>query len=164
MKNLKYIYLTLLLVPFLSLANNSGFTQLEGWASNGNAIYASKDSGQILYFAVNHSKDGSQRLYIEYAIVNDEEELVSTCSVESDSETVVITINGQPVKFISFCSESGSDSWYQSMTAQSAAGRDFVINAFKTSKTVSISTPAYKLEVSAKGFTKVWDNTGGDAL
>lgn len=85
-------------------------------------------------------------------------------------------INGTNVRMSEWCTrstfkiplgdEEGQYYWYISATATTDRGRNYIINAFKTAKS-SISIEAStgdNYNVSAKGFTKVWNNFGGDAL
>ncbi|AYO17107.1 hypothetical protein D0812_22215 [Vibrio owensii] len=84
-------------------------------------------------------------------------------------------VNGTNVRMNEWCTRStikipmgdkGKYYWYLSATPVTDRGDNYIINTFKSAKkSVAIeASTGDKYNVSAKGFTKVWNNFGGDAL
>ncbi|MDC5855529.1 hypothetical protein [Vibrio europaeus] len=151
---------------FISLPTLSAPIETLGdWAKDGRITSISGSEGTGFGFSayIAHSKNGEQRLYFE-TIRFENHENVKICDPESEQENTVLTINGQPVKFFTYCNTDKNKTITQSMTAQSNAGTEFVINTFKGSNQVTISVGSFKISIPANGFTKAWNNAGGDAL
>ncbi|MFM2591320.1 hypothetical protein [Vibrio sp. TBV020] len=83
--------------------------------------------------------------------------------------------NGVNVRMLEWCEESelklpfggnGQHYWYINATTYTDKGNNYVTNTFKVAKEpIKIKASTGEVfAISAKGFTKVWNNFGGDAL
>ncbi|PMN99609.1 hypothetical protein BCT21_11605 [Vibrio sp. 10N.222.55.F9] len=148
----------------VSASSNFNFLPAKSWENGSASHYFSfidYDGYRAITLLVDHSKSGEQNFYIEHSVKNG-----STCKAYSSRSTSVIKINGQAVKFLTFCNQfSDSKNWYQSMTPETTRGASFVVNTFKNApKTVSVEAIDYTFNATAVGFTKAWNNAGGNAL
>jgi len=118
--------------------------------------------------------DGKQNLYFQITNISDGK-FISSCSPSTNgyehNETgdnymrdTTWTINNQNVKMIVFCNERSDGTYYPYATAETNAGKDFVVNAFKKSNAVRISGGDFNVNLTAKGFSKTWNSYGGDAI
>ncbi|MEZ9710910.1 hypothetical protein [Vibrio breoganii] len=163
-----FVFLVALATSFITTSvlasDGTTYAGSEEWGTDNSTLYFwGYDSGEYrgVSIFIAHSSIGEQRLYIEH-MVSDE----NTCTPHSDISTSVVSFNGQPVKFTTFCKQfSDSKKWYQSMTPETENGANFVFNAFKNaSATVSVKISAYTFDATAKGFTRAWNSAGGNAL
>ncbi|PMO44774.1 hypothetical protein BCT10_13940 [Vibrio splendidus] len=155
---------TLFTSASVSASSDFKFFPAKSW-ENGSAFHhfssINYDDYRAITLLVDHSKGGKQNFYIEHSVKNG-----STCKAYSSRSTSVIKINGQAVKFLTFCNQfSDNNNWYQSMTPETTRGKNFVVNTFKNApNTVSIEATDYTFNATAVGFTKAWNNAGGNAL
>ncbi|PSU34985.1 hypothetical protein [Photobacterium lutimaris] len=109
---------------------------------------------------VAHSHQGAQRLYINFIKMDK----AKACDPSDTPRTATIRVNNQPVRMIQTCHLEEGLSLLQT-TAQSDKGVNFIINAFRNSPdTVRIEHGSFEADLSAVGFTKAWEQGGGDAL
>ncbi|PSW14389.1 hypothetical protein C9J01_08095 [Photobacterium rosenbergii] len=109
---------------------------------------------------ISHSKQGTQRLYLSFIeIAND-----NSCDPQNTPDNVVVRVNGQPINMHQACELADGMALIQT-TALSDKGVEFMMNAFSNSPdTVQVEYRSFKADVSAVGFTKSWNQSGGDAL
>jgi len=164
MSKSKLALIMALLTPSLTFASQSTFESINTFADDGAALVGSRETGQIISITISHSRAGNQSLFFDYFKIDEDGKITSTCEKKREVEDSIMRINNQPVRFNLFCYEDASGIWYESKAAQTDVGKEFVINAFRKSNTVTVSSPQYSFEVPAKGFTQAWENAGGDAL
>ena len=113
-----------------------------------------KDGPQAdFWFAnISSSKSGQQRLYISTPRKCDE-------ANSTDMNSTTVNVNGQNVRFLHYCS---SGNIY--MTTATEAGDEYVISEFRKKDTVRFGFAEYPVIFDATGFTRQWNNFGGDAL
>lgn len=111
---------------------------------------------------VQHDKYGEQRFYIDTFNPSDN----AKCSTYSKTEITTMTFNGQAVKMTKFCGKFvDSDVTYYYYTPNTEKGHLFIINLFKTSTApIELVINGETLYVPVKGFTKVWNSAGGNAI
>lgn len=121
------------------------------------------------YFVVTRTKDdydfysmeifpavsGKQSIYLRTNIPCERE--------NKDSSSIgktALKVNGKNVMMNAYCS-SVNERYY---TPTSDEGFDYTVYQFKTSKVVNIANDNIHLFFDAMGFTKAWNNFGGDAI
>lgn len=129
-----------------------------------------------LFASIGNAVSGEQKIFLSYNAVKNGV-YVNTCN-NSEYKNIgdykkpiyhakqVWTINGKNIKMDVFCKKYNSDSaYYFSASASSKAGKEFIINAFKSEKRyVIISDGDFTIKMSAKGFSREWEYSGGDAI
>lgn len=111
---------------------------------------------------VGHSKGGKQKIYIGLYKTS----LGSMCNQRTQSSYGVAKIDGQAVRVMIWCEKyTDTDETYLSLTPDTQAGEQYVIQRFKSAaKSVWFSYDGYACPLSAKGFSKAWSSSGGNAL
>jgi hypothetical protein len=115
--------------------------------------------------SVSYDKNGIQRIYFKHKEVRDGQ-FVTNCHLGESFESEVWKFADQNVKMTTYCDET-EGAKYLTATPETDAGAAFVINAFKNSAGgVKIVPASFQqgFKMSAKGFTKVWNNGGGNAI
>jgi hypothetical protein len=118
------------------------------------AFKTNKDSEEwdVIFSAnISNSQDGKQKLYI---FLN-----VSCSDKDKSYDPITIKTNGQNVKYRKYC--NGDDVY---ITPLSKAGDNFLVNEFKKKDNVVFEFSYIKVLFDATGFTKAWNNSGGDTL
>ncbi|HCK0617622.1 hypothetical protein CGI93_22320 [Vibrio parahaemolyticus] len=131
----------------LNFNDNDGKMSLFGFKTDKNS-----DSWDTIFAAtISSNRDGKQKIYIT---------LASTCdNTEEVLEKTTIKTNGQNVRYHRFC-----DGTHIYMTPISKAGDNFLVNEFKKKDSVKFEFSDIVVLFDATGFTKGWNNYGGDAL
>lgn len=117
------------------------------------------------YFAdvtISPSKAGSQEVY--FSLFNSRKNL---CFRESSApEDKIIKIGNQNIKALRWCKKvSSENAYYYNYVAQTRSGQAYVERTFKNaSGKVKVTLDGYTLPVPSKGFTKQWNEAGGNAL
>ncbi len=112
--------------------------------------------------SISHDKNGAQRFYITSPNTDSN----ARCNIILSSDIVTMTFNGQAVKMNKYCNKyADSSNTYYSYTPSTEKGHLFIINLFKTSTApIKLTFDGDTLYVPAKGFTKIWNNAGGNAI
>lgn len=112
--------------------------------------------------SIKHAKNGEQRFYIDPYNNGDD----AKCNIYSTPDITAMTFNGQAVKMTRFCNKfSDTNVTYYLYTPSTEKGHSFIINLFKTSTTpVELGFNDDTLYIPVKGFTKVWNSAGGNAI
>jgi len=173
---------TLLLVLSIALLTTTNIDASEnttnqyGWRDNSALTASVTDNLNWLYVAsVDTADDGMQRMYFSvYGKNLDNNTWVHSCSTEGMtklSDNRYLTENSwkigkRNVRMNVFCEYSSKDNhWYEYATPTTYLGREYVTNTFKKAKyQVFVKSTDYAQHFSAKGFTKAWNNFGGNAL
>lgn len=109
---------------------------------------------------VSHSNIGNQRFYIDLRINNG-----NICdNYLPTTDTVVF--NGQAVNMIRSCKKyNNADQTYYSYTPYTDKGHKYVVNLFKKSTTpIKVTINGDTVDIPVRGFTKIWNSFGGDAI
>ena len=124
--------------------------------------YDSASTTRSLNALIAHSGSGEQRFYIRPFSPDDN----ITCNIYSRPDTVTMTFNGQAVKMLKFCNNfTDINKGYHIYTPATDKGHSFIINLFKTSTApVKLTFDGDVLYVPVRGFTKVWNSAGGNAI
>lgn len=144
-------------------------TMAATWFSDGERNYT-------LWSEVATDRRGVQRFYFEIQMYDGSPiQYYSTCYPTDDGWVVgdkenhmrerTWKVGGQNIRMNEFCYDNG-DRYEWSATPLTDKGEAYVVQAFKSAPShvyVTLSDNR-KIKVSAKGFTKVWNNAGGDAL
>lgn len=112
--------------------------------------------------SIGHSKDGEQRFYITpYNRDTD-----AKCNIYSKPDVFTMTFNDQAVKMAKFCNKfADANITYHLYTPYTETGHQFVVNLFKTSTApVKLTFDGDTLYLPVKGFTKIWNRAGGNAI
>lgn len=143
--------------PSYELLRTINFEDTKGSDFEGYSFFSfknkkdSEDWDTIFTANIAESKGGEQKIYITLAIA---------CSDKDKGyEPITIKTNGQNVKYNKFC--NGSNTY---ITTLSKAGHNFLVNEFKKKDSVLFEFSDIKVIFDATGFTKAWNNAGGDAL
>ncbi|GLR77233.1 hypothetical protein [Aliivibrio sifiae] len=140
------------------------------------SAFGTNDKGETTVFTVaslvSLSKNNQQRIYF-FVQYGEGKDWLNTCT-QSDYEKVgekayakekVWKINHQNIKMTTYCATTDSGNYELSATPATAAGERFVQKQFMNSNnTVHIDNGDFKINMSAIGFMKVWNNFGGDAI
>lgn len=111
----------------------------------------SDDYDVIFYADISSDKNGKQRIYITTS--------KSCDNSDEPFETIRIKTNGQNVRYKRFCNGS-----YIYITPMSAAGSNYLRDEFMKKDDVVLAFSDIFVIFDATGFTKAWNNYGGDAL
>ena len=110
-----------------------------------------EDWDPIFMVQIESSKGGEQKIYIYLAL--------SCTSSDESYESIIIKTNDQNVKYNKFC--NGSRVY---LTPASKAGDNFLVGEFKKQENVIFVFSDTAIIFDAMGFTKYWNDYGGDAL
>ncbi|CAK3099509.1 conserved exported hypothetical protein [Vibrio crassostreae] len=141
-------YEYLRIINFEDSAGNSTLAN-----STVSAFEANKGSGvwEVFSAAIGESKTGKQRIYIT---------LAKTCDdTKEQFAAITLKTNDQNVRYNKFC--DGRNIY---LTPMSKAGDNFLVNQFKKKNSVSFVFSDIHIVFDATGFTKAWNNYGGDAI
>jgi hypothetical protein len=121
-----------------------------------------KDKTNIITAKIGRGEDGTQRLYFSAEFYGG----LNMCLPQKTSEISIAKFDNQPIKMLTWCNKySNSNNYYLSMTPESIDGRKFVVSRFKTApKEVLFEHEGIVAYIPARGFTKAWKQSGGDAL
>ncbi|HCG5919395.1 TPA: hypothetical protein NJ048_004579 [Vibrio parahaemolyticus] len=131
----------------ISFADTGTGSSLFGFKSD----RASDNWDTIFEARISTSKSGQQRIYVTLA--------VPCTDRETSYENVTIKTNDQNVRYNKFC--DGSRIY---LTPLSKAGDNFLVDQFKKKNSVAFEFSDIRVVFDADGFTKAWNNYGGDAL
>ncbi len=151
--------------------------------STANVFYKSGSSENTILFSssISHSKEGKQRLYFEvdYDFTTDISPTVSkkdSLGISSlayrDSlrastpSSAIMTFNGQAVKMLGFTKRySDTNNLYFSYTPETITGLNYLVNLFKKSKSpIKVDFRGDTIYIPVMGFTRTWNNHGGNAI
>jgi len=110
-----------------------------------------KEWDVIFSAKIANSKEGLQKIYITLSTICTDKEIIY--------DSMTIKTNGQNVRFSKFCN---GKNFY--ITPLSRAGDNFLVNEFKKKDNVLFEFDDLNIIFDATGFTKAWDEAGGDAL
>lgn len=112
---------------------------------------------------VGHSASGYQRIY--FANYYDEDRNICS-STTSYPTTATIIFDDQAVKMSRWCKKFDDvDQYYYQYTPETDRGDSYVINLFKRATLpIKIHIDGETLYFPVMGFTKAWNNAGGDAI
>jgi len=110
-----------------------------------------EDFDVIFSAHISNSQSGKQKIYITLN--------VKCADKDKSYESITIKTNGQNVKYNKFC--DGSSVY---ITPLSKAGDNFLVNEFRKKDDVLFKFSDIRVLFDATGFTKVWNQAGGDAL
>lgn len=170
MKAIKYIttLATALTLSLSSYATTISITLPWGAGSGGlgsGVKYTSDYDSNFKVFnaSIDHSKAGEQRLYFNNFYWDD----YNICSSETSYPTsITLVFNGQAVKMSRWCKKfTDANKYYYSYTPETERGHNYVVNLFKTSLSpVTIKIDNDMLSLPAIGFSRIWNNAGGNAI
>lgn len=180
-----------LLTPFLvslvlvTPSYATTITSVSPWStetSDSYVFYKSDGSNNKKVFStsVRHSAEGKQRLYFDFdynfvldinpsASIGDKYSAInlylSSRRVSTPSSTVMI-FNRQAIKMSGYAKTyTDTDNTYTSYTPETVAGHNYLINLFKKSTSpIEVEFQGDKIYLPVIGFTKVWNDYGGNAL
>ena len=116
---------------------------------------------------ISHAKEGVQRLYfnlqtLEESSFCDKDKTTNEVNVENR----IVKIDAKAIKMVDWCKPFGNKGGYlMQFTPLSDQAINYVLNRFKKSpKHVQFEFRHYSLPISALGFTKAWNESGGNAL
>ena len=150
MKNV--FILTVLLMSFNVLA------EVQDWYTVRDRAITTDGNGKGIEVMVSLSTEGQRMIWIS---TFDKEYGEDVCKKEGDDtyEHSTLKVNGTNVKTILGCKfELGQ--WYTVEYALTKKGEAYILKQFRKSEPVVIDG----FSISSKGFNKVWDHVGGDAI
>ena len=162
-----FIFTLLLQLPVIALCQSR--TASWGEISRYDALVVTNDEEHsavswFLMASIGHSVNGEKRIYIalqKYISGNP----VSFCE---DKEPIYAKINEQTIRFNSYCRDYEKDGkTYKEtyMTPLSNRGDEYLYNSFRKSRDhVTFELGGIYTPISSVGFSKAWEDFGGDAL
>lgn len=172
-------------LAFITSSHAATITNVVPWDSESSStsiFYENVGSDNTLLFSVSidHSKEGSQRLYFIYdsnfttvaspsvSISPSTRALIDSMASLNDREpsSSVIVFNGQAIKMLKFINKyADTKNTYSSYTPETEAGHLYLINLFKKSKSpIQVNFKGEKFYIPVTGFTKIWNSHGGNAI
>lgn len=131
-----------------------------------NTYYKTEDDNTLKTFntVIYHSRAGKQKLYFENMHLGNSDPCNDSETIISDNNTIIFS--GQAVKMLSWCTKfNDSDSYFITYTPRNPKGQNYVINHFKNSTSpIKVEFEDDVIYIPVLGFTKVWNNAGGDAI
>lgn len=187
---MKFIKLSTLFLASMVLAAPSYATTIEEvlpWdmeSSKASVFYKndSSENTRLLSTSISHSKDGKQRLYFEVdydfttiitpSVSREESSGSIAMRLYFDSRTVstpsstIMIFNGQAIKMLGFTKKySDTNNTYYSYTPETIVGHNYLVNLFKKSASpIEVDFQGDKIYIPVIGFTKIWNNRGGNAI
>lgn len=124
--------------------------------------YDPDSTKRSITLTISHDKNGIQRFYIISPNTGSD----ARCNIYSKPDTSTMSFNGQAVKMNRFCNKfTDTSNTYYSYTPSTEKGQSFIINLFKTSTApIELTFDDGTLYVPVKGFTKIWNSAGGNAI
>lgn len=179
--NINYSLLVLLTSLFFVTPSYAvDITDTYSWDSGeGSGVYYrvnNKDSLQKFYAQINHSKDGQQRLYfynldLDVLVVPEDIESRKKYSFPSLSSnrnpiTTTMVFDGQAIKMNRFYEiYYETQKYYSYYTPATEAGHTYLVNLFKKARSpIKIQYNDQTFHIPSKGFTRIWNSSGGDAI
>ncbi len=132
------------------------FADTQGDKNSGRSFFGlSKDGGEnfedVFVASILFNKSGERNIYITTNI---------KCEGDgADLDDTVVKTAGQNVRYLQFCN---GETIY--ITPRSEAGKNFLLKKFKELNNVAFEFSHLNVLFDATGFTKAWENIGGDAL
>lgn len=114
---------------------------------------------------INHSKDNQQRLYFTPFLIRNGAP-VATCNAKKidDVENFVWKFGKQNIAMLRHCNLN-SGVYVYSYTPASNQGANYIVSLLKQAKSsISVSDSDFTITLKSVGFTKSWNNFGGNAL
>lgn len=148
----KFITLSILLISLNSLANSYD------WGEETNSATTIVDHIGM-EVSIDLSSGGKQEIYINFHS-NDYSLKVCSKSGEETWERSTIKVNGVNVKTFLFCRLYEPGIFYTVEVAETEKGSAYILKQFQKTTPVIIDGFA----ISTKGFNKIWDSFGGDAI
>lgn len=118
---------------------------------------------KFLEASIGHSEEGIQKIYFR-DLSSAGNRLCKQESIDPDVTTMVF--EGQAVRMSRWCKQySYSSNYYLDLTPETEVGHQYVVDLFKKSLTpINIQFNSEYISFPVTGFTKVWENAGGDAI
>ncbi len=139
-------------------------TQIKGGKATGGVVYkgAYSNHEKLFYAEIGHSTYGEQRIYLTNGYLSEKD----ICKFTYMSNNITMNFNGQAVKMFRWCKKSSnSNQNYYQYTPQTKRGDAYLVNLFKQSKQpVKVQFDDETLYIPVKGFTRVWNSAGGNAI
>ncbi len=141
-------------LPWLESDDGSAFVE---YKSDNNA------ENKFLEANISHSESGEQKLYFR-DLSSLGNRLCQQENTVPDITTMVF--NGQAVKMSRWCKQySYSSNYYLDLTPETVVGHQYIIDLFKKSLIpIDIQFNNEYISFPVIGFTKAWENAGGDAI
>ncbi len=148
---------------FAETINKYDWGTINGGFGAGVKYVKFSDKTKRLDAVINHSTSGHQRIYFSN-YYNDEKNICS--STTSYPTTATIIFDDQAVKMSRWCKKFNDvDQYYYQYTPETDRGDSYVINLFKRATLpIKIHIDGETLYFPVMGFTKAWNNAGGDAI
>ncbi len=151
----------LLLVSLLSSPVMASDWVEESWSKS--SVTTSFNNEQVWSAKIRHAKNSTQRLFFFY-----ERRGQSPCNPLHVKSEAIWRVNDQPIQVYQWCKKyQDTDRYYFYATAKTDIGDSFIVNSFRYKNYVYVESDSdfrWKVNLSAKGFTKAWDSFGGNAL
>ncbi|WP_447026249.1 toxin-antitoxin system YwqK family antitoxin [Vibrio sp. B1Z05] len=111
-------------------------------------------------FRVTLSNGNKQKNYIEFENLNND-----ICNTK-DQLPNSVKIDNQNIKVLSWCDHNSYSRTHTQLriTPSTAAGTKFLLNHLKKHSTITVTYNGITSELDIRGFNKVWNTAGGDAL
>jgi len=143
--------------PSYEVLGSISFEDTKGTQLKGHSLLSfkrTKDNEKwdsVFSAGISSSKGGKQRIYVS---------LAANCTDKDKSyDPITIKTNEKNVRYNKYC--DGSNEYIAPL---SKAGDNFLVNEFKKKDSVIFEFSDIRVFFDATGFTKAWNNAGGDAL
>ena len=141
---------------------STGKLHLKWGVPSDNSAAIQSDS-EIFISEVSHSKTGNQRIYFSHVYTDDDKNICSYENRYPDNSTMVFA--NQAVKMLRWCKKTDENKYYYSYTPETDRGHSYVVNLFKVATSpIEIKYNNETLYFPVIGFTKAWNNAGGNAI
>ncbi len=118
--------------------------------------------------SVDFGDNGLKRVYFDldyYNFKDDAESKEDLCVPGKGASAGVMTINGQAIKVFKWCKRYKDKASYIQVTPETPKGLAFVVDQLSRSpKMVDVSIEGVSFDVSAVGFSSVWNKSSDIAL
>lgn len=133
----------------------------EDWSRD--SVITSYKGEQQWSAKIRHAKNSTQRMFFFYERTGN-----SPCNPSTIKKNAIWKFNGQPVQIFQWCKKyADTERYYVYATSATDKGDKFIVSTFKAKSFVYIEPSSdfnWKVNLSAKGFSKAWNSYGGDAL
>lgn len=162
-----FIFTLLLQLPVVAFAQQESspwgkFAQYDAYSITSDNQYPAVS--WLLVASIGHAVNGNKRIYI-FLRKYISEKPVTFCE---NKEPVIAKINNQPIRFNVFCmdyEENGEKHKEMYLTPLSINGDEYLYNSFRKSRDhVMFELWGIYTPISSVGFSKAWEDFGGDAL
>ena len=168
-KNISFLIVFILLMQIPSIATSQSRITAWGEVTRYDALVVTSDEqypavSWFLAASIGHSVNGEKRIYITL------QKFISgnPVSICEDKEPVFAKVNGQAIRFNSYCRDyekNGKVYKETYMTPLSNKGDKYLYNSFKNSRDhITFELWGIYTPISSVGFASAWESFGGDAL